>query len=70
MWTGLGRGGLSLTLIAIRAASYHPIDMIIYHNPVVGNRVNAGLELAGALLVCLGARLATGQSLFPRLKNR
>ena len=59
-----------LTLIAIRAASYHPIDNIIYHNPVVGNRVNAGLELAGALLVCLGARLASGQSVFPRLKNR
>jgi hypothetical protein len=44
-----------LTLIVIRSASYHPIDVLIYHNPVVGNRVNAGLELAGSLLVCLGA---------------
>ena len=44
-----------LTLITIRTASYNPIDTLLYHLPLIGNRTNAGLELAGALLVCLGA---------------
>jgi hypothetical protein len=51
-----------LTLVVIRSASYHPIDELIYGMPYVGNRANAGLELAGALLVCLGARLASRQT--------
>ena len=44
-----------LTLIVIRTASYHPVDEFLYLHPVAGNRVNAGLELAGAVLVGLGA---------------
>ena len=59
-----------LILVLIRMPSYHMIDKLLYHLPVIGNMMNAGLELAGALLVCLAARLASSQSLFPRLKNR
>ncbi len=47
-----------LILITARLPSYHQIDKLLYHLPVVGNMMNAGLELAGALLVCLGARRA------------
>lgn len=48
-----------LTLFVIRTASYHPVDDILYHLPVIKNRMNAGLELGGALLVGLGALLAS-----------
>ena len=44
-----------LTLIAVRAASYSPIDKVLYGLPLIGNRMNAGLELAAAILVSLGA---------------
>ena len=44
-----------LTLIAVRAASYSPIDKLLYALPVIGNRMNAGLELAAAIFVSLGA---------------
>jgi len=44
-----------LTLIAVRAASYSPVDKVLYALPVIGNRMNAGLELAAAILVSLGA---------------
>lgn len=49
---------LLMTLIVVRTASYTQIDEILYHLPVVGNRVNAGLELAGAVLVSLGSLLS------------
>jgi len=45
-------------LVAIRTASYHPVDVILYLQPGLGNRVNAGLELDGALLVSIGAFLS------------
>ena len=48
-----------LTLIVVRTASYHPVDNILYHLPVIKNRMNAGLELAGSLLVGCGALLAS-----------
>lgn len=59
MQRGLSYGAavFLLTLIVVRTASYHPVDDILYHMPVVGNRVNAGLELAGAVVVGLGSFL-------------
>lgn len=55
-----------LTFIVIRAASFHHVDKLIYGLPFVENRVNAGLELAGSLMVCLGAFLASrGKSVPP-----
>ena len=54
---------LLLTLILVRMPSYHQIDKLLYALPVIGNRMNAGLELAGAILVCLGAWQATRQRL-------
>lgn len=47
-----------LTLIVVRTASYHPIDDILYFIPGIGNRMNAGLELAGSIVVGLGARMS------------
>jgi hypothetical protein len=44
-----------VTLIVVRTASYHPVDDILYHLPGIGNRMNAGLELTGAMLVSAGA---------------
>ncbi len=44
-----------MILIVVRTASYHPVDEFLFHMPVFGNRVNASLELAGALLVSAGA---------------
>ena len=56
-----------LILILIRMPSYYVIDKLLYALPVVGNRMNAGLELAGALLVCLGARQASRPSTLQRV---
>ncbi|WP_397568668.1 hypothetical protein [Schlesneria sp. T3-172] len=44
-----------LTLVTIRTTSYGPLDAFLYGLPTVGNRMNAGLELAGAVLVSIGA---------------
>lgn len=46
------------TFVAIRTASLHHVDVVLYGLPVVGNWMNAGLELGGALLVSLGAYFA------------
>ena len=55
-----------LTFIVIRAASFHRVDALLYHLPLIGNWMNAGLELGGALLVGLGAFLATRQTSEPQ----
>ena len=51
-----------LTLVVIRTASYHPVDRFLYGLSGVGNRMNAGLELGGAILVGLGALFALPRS--------
>jgi hypothetical protein len=52
-----------LTFVVIRAASFHHVDQLICGLPWIGNGVNAGLELGGALLVSLGAFQAARRSM-------
>lgn len=44
-----------MTFVAIRAASFHHVDVILYQLPYIGNRVNAILELSGSVLISVGA---------------
>lgn len=46
-----------VTFVVIRAASFHHIDTILYRLPLLGNRVNFGLEFGGTLLVVAGGLL-------------
>jgi mannose/fructose/N-acetylgalactosamine-specific phosphotransferase system component IIC len=47
-----------LTFIAIRAASFHHIDTLLYRHPMLGSWLNTGLESGGVMLVALGGVLA------------
>lgn len=58
---------LLLTFVVIRAASFHQIDVLLYHLPVVGYWMNTSLELSGILFVGLGALLAALQNRQGRL---
>lgn len=44
-----------LTFVVMRAASFHHVDVFLYHLPIIGNWMNAGLEFGGSMLVGLGA---------------
>lgn len=46
------------TFVLIRAASMHHIDVLLYRLPWVGNWMNLGWELGGAVLVACGAFMA------------
>ena len=47
-----------ITFVVLRAASFHHVDIVLYHLPRIGNWMNAGLEMGGSLLVSGGAWLA------------
>ncbi|HEY4261796.1 MAG TPA: hypothetical protein VGM98_16615 [Schlesneria sp.] len=47
-----------LTFIAIRAASFHHIDTLLYRHPMLGNWLNTCLESGGIMLVAFGGVLA------------
>ena len=47
-----------VTFVVIRAASFHHIDTFLYRLPLLGNRVNFGLEFGGVLLVVIGGLLS------------
>lgn len=44
-----------VTFIAIRAASFHHVDLILYRLPYVGILVNASLEMGGSILISAAA---------------
>jgi hypothetical protein len=48
-----------IALVTIRMVSYHKVDRFLYGMPVIGNRMNAGMELAGSILVGLNAFLVS-----------
>jgi hypothetical protein len=54
------------TFIAIRAASFHHIDTLLYRHSMLGNWLNTGLETGGVMLVVLGGLLALRTSKVPR----
>jgi hypothetical protein len=56
-----------VTFIVIRAASFHRVDYLLFHLPVVGNWLNTILEVGGVCMVSVGGflanrEIATGQN--------
>lgn len=54
-----------LTLIVGRSVSYTRVDQFLYGLPVIGNYMNASLELIGSLIVGLGARCGRPRTAAP-----
>jgi hypothetical protein len=48
-----------LAFVGIRALSFNPRIQRLMHLPLIGHHLNTVMELAGATLVCLGARWVT-----------
>ena len=51
-----------VAFVAIRALSFNPRIERLSHLPVIGSHLNTIMELVGATLVCVAARLITRQA--------